>query len=397
MFRRFIKQLRRYRSRPQPCTDLARLEVQSDRLGYLGEDRGNAVCIAAALDWLARAQDQSASQDGGVARAYSLNRGWQPSYPETTGYIIPTYLEQSVRLDNADLSRRAKRMLDWLVWIQMPGGGFQGGVIGGEPKQPVAFNTGQILLGLAAGEQVFGRYREALTSAAGWLVQIQARDGGWPAFTSPFASPGAKTFDTHIAWGLFAADQVVPGHGYADAAMANTRWAVAQQSSVGWFSKCCLTDATQPLTHTLGYALRGVLEAHLHTGDRAALESALRCARGMLTALQPNGFLPGRLRSNWSPAAEWACVTGTAQTAYCWLRLFQLTGDSSLLKAGQLANQFVRRTMKFGDNPDTAGAVKASVPVNGDYNGYEYLNWAAKFAIDSFALEMSLQCKSPSP
>src|SRR3712207_6815520 len=78
----------------------------------LGPDPGIDRAIDAALVWLGRAQDGSVTQDGGVARHFSLETGWSSSYPETTGYIIPTLLDHAVlRNDNA-LRQRAKRMLD---------------------------------------------------------------------------------------------------------------------------------------------------------------------------------------------------------------------------------------------------------------------------------------------
>lgn len=47
-------------------------------------------------------------------------------------------------------------MLDCLVAIKMPGGGFHSGMLNGTPKVPVTFNTSQILTGLAAGTNAFG-------------------------------------------------------------------------------------------------------------------------------------------------------------------------------------------------------------------------------------------------
>src|SRR5262245_38916208 len=46
--------------------------------------------LRAAADWLTRAQD--ATDDGGVSGRFLLKSGWTSSYPETTGYIIPTFL-----------------------------------------------------------------------------------------------------------------------------------------------------------------------------------------------------------------------------------------------------------------------------------------------------------------
>ena len=80
-------------------------------------------------------------------------------------------------------------MLDWLVSIQFPAGGFQAGRIEAQPRVPVTFNTGQILLGLAAGFAEFGdNYRDAMCRAADWLVSTQDADGCWRKFPSPFTT-----------------------------------------------------------------------------------------------------------------------------------------------------------------------------------------------------------------
>ncbi len=120
-----------------------------DRWEGLGSDPGIEWAVKEGLAWLGRAQDASATQDGGVARDYCLSEGWAASYPETTGYIIPTMLAHAGLRSEDLLRRRARRMLDWLVSIQLPGGGFQGGMVNQSPVVPVTFNTGQILIGLA--------------------------------------------------------------------------------------------------------------------------------------------------------------------------------------------------------------------------------------------------------
>ncbi len=53
--------------------------------------------LQAALDWIGRAQN--ASGDGGISKGYHvIRRRWSPSYPETTGYTIPTLLNAAVEL-----------------------------------------------------------------------------------------------------------------------------------------------------------------------------------------------------------------------------------------------------------------------------------------------------------
>lgn len=350
--------------------------------------------IDAVLAWLCRAQDCSASKDGGVSRDYSLIHGWASSYPETTGYIVPNFLDQARLTGDSGLRERAGRMLDWLKAIQLPSGAIQGGKVDSRPVAPVPFNTGQVLLGFAAGEREFGTCRQALVRAADWLVEVQDPDGCWRKHQSPFAVPGDKTFDTHIAWGLLEAERVEPGRGYADAALLNVRWALTHQRENGWIDQCCLSDFSEPLTHTLGYALRGVLEAYRFGHEPQCLAAARRTADGLLAAQHPDGFLAGQFRSDWSAAARWACLTGIAQIAHCWLMLYQYTGEARYRDAAFRANAYIRRTVATAGPANLRGAVRGSFPVDGAYCRYSYPNWAAKFLVDSLGLELSVRATS---
>jgi hypothetical protein len=282
-------------------------------------------------------------------------------------------------------------MLNWLVKIQFESGAFQGGKIDSDPVKPVTFNTGQIVFGLAHGETTFGGYRAALERAADWLVNTQDSDGCWRSYPTPFASRGEKTYETHVAWALLEAERVHPNRGYAEAALKNIRWAItSKQRDNGWLADCCLTDPTAPLTHTLGYALRGLIEGYRFRADEKISAAAHRTADALLTKLGKDGFLAGRFRANWSAAVPWVCLTGTAQVAQCWLMLYEDTGDARYLDAGKRANAFVRRTVRLDAPEVMRGGVKGSYPVDGGYGPFEYPNWAAKFLIDSLALEERL-------
>ena len=250
-------------------TATAKAERQRDRQGLPAETPDLETAIREAVAWLCRAQDSSLSADGGVAHNYSLIHGWSTSYPETTGYIVPTLLAAADRGGELaeEIRQRARRMLDWLVKVQLPCGAFQAGLIDTTPVVPVTFNTGQVLLGLAAGVRVFGdEFRPALSRAADWLVKTQDADGCWRQYPTPFAVPGEKTYETHVAWGLLEAARLGESR-WADAALANVQWALRKQAANGWFDLCCLSDRTRPLTHTLGYALRGIIEAYRFTND----------------------------------------------------------------------------------------------------------------------------------
>jgi hypothetical protein len=388
--RRLLQQIRAMNCHLHLAAE-AKAEYRQDCLRRLGPDPGIERAIDEGVAWLGRAQDRSASADGGVARHYSPVTGWSTSYPETTGYIIPTMLDYARLRSDEHARQRAKRMLDFLVSIQFPDGGFQGGRIGATPVVPVAFNTGQILLGLASGVREFGWHREAMCRAADWLVRTQDPDGCWRKYPSPFAAPGEKTYEIHATWGLLEAARLEPAKHYAEAALANVRWALRQQRANGWFEQCCLTDPSRPLTHTLGYALRGIIEAYRFSRDDTLLQAARKTADGLLTAVRGDGFLPGRLHPNWHGAVRWACLTGTVQIALCWLMLYQDTGDVRYRDAAFAANRYVRRTMRIDCPLDTRGAIKGSLPIYSPYGTYQYLNWACKFFVDANMLERAVR------
>jgi hypothetical protein len=288
-------------------------------------------------------------------------------------------------------------MLDWLLAIQLPSGGFQGGKVDSIPVEAVTFNTGQIVLGLAAGEAAFGNCATALRRAADWLVETQDADGCWRKFPTPFATPGEKTYETHVAWALLEAARILPGRGYSEAAMKNLHWAIGKQRDNGWLEDCCLTDSARPLTHTLGYALRGFLEGYRYSEDSSLAVAARRTADALLTKIAPDGFLPGRFHPDWSPAAPWACLTGSAQLAHCFLLLYEDTGEVRYLDGARRANAFVRRTVRLDGPAGIKGGVKGSFPVNGGYGAFEYPNWAPKFLIDSLLVERGLAMTVSAP
>jgi hypothetical protein len=308
---------------------------------------------------------------------------------------VPTLIDAGKRLGDKDLLRRARRMLDWLVGIQFPDGGFQGGTIGASPIVPVTFNTGQILMGLAAGAREWGApYDDRMHRAARWLVDTIDEDGCWRRFPTPFAAFGEKVYETHVSWGLIeAARASMDSHAatlYAATARRNCLWAITHQRSNGWFDKCCLEQPEAPLTHTIGYAMRGLIEVYDYTRDASLLSAAQLTGRSVAARVGADGFLAGRLASDWSPAATWACLTGSAQIGHALLLLYAETGDENLRNAGSRLLGYVRRTVPLEGPTGIRGGVRGSHPVDGDYGTYEFLNWAAKFLLDGCSYERTL-------
>ena len=49
--------------------------------------------LSRAMKWLVRAAE--VKKNKGVSHSYAFLRGWRGSYPETVGYIIPTFFKYS--------------------------------------------------------------------------------------------------------------------------------------------------------------------------------------------------------------------------------------------------------------------------------------------------------------
>jgi DUF1680 family protein len=350
--------------------------------------------LEAVMLWLCRAQD--ATGTGGVSRSYSLRfrrahgrRGWLAAYPETTGYIIPTFLAYAAWARRAEYRERALRMAEWEIDVQMESGAVQGGVIGHTPT-PAIFNTGQVLFGWAAAHRETGdpRFQKAAGRAADFLVEAQDPDGAWRRHGSRFARSGVNVYDARTAWGLLDASRITGDPRHREGALRNLRFVLTRQRANGWFEDCCLDDNRRPLLHTIAYTMEGLLEAGTIAGEAAFIDAARRAADALLARQRPDGSLGGRFDAEWRPAARWSCLTGDAQTSIVWLRLAEITADPRYADAARRMNQYLMSTQDLESaDPGVRGGIKGSDPIYGEYGSHEYLNWAAKFFADALMLE----------
>ena len=373
------------------------------RLRAIGETVGwgatkpqeNGVHLAAAMSWLCRAQDttkRGGVRDDGVSQTFLVrSRIWAPSYPETTGYIIPTFYDYWRRTDDDEFRRRAVRMADWECVVQHPDGGVLAGALG-DSDQPTIFNTGQVLFGWVRAFQEEGTeaYREAAARAASWLCAVQDDDGCWRRFASPMTRATVNLYNTRSAWGLAQAHAITGEKRFLEAAIRNIDWALTQQQENGWFPHNCLTDDAQPFTHTIAYALRGILEVGAATGGASYIDAARRTADALEAAVPADGRLPGRFDGAWRPTVRWCCLTGLAQVGLALGRLYQITGEERYASALRRGNRFLKTTQKLGGDADERGGIKGSHPINGGYHTWQYPNWAAKFFADALMLEDGL-------
>lgn len=335
---------------------------------------------AAAINWLCRAQDVAG--DGGVSAGFHLKDGWLPSYPETTGYIACTFFDQADARVRPDLERRAWRMIDWLMTLQLEGGGFPG-QFGSRARSPIVFNTGQILFGLVrAAERDRGRHdlREAAVRAAGWLVDVMDSDGVWRRHTHQGV---IHSYNSRTAWALLRCWRLCGDPLLRDAALRNLTSVLSGQRADGFLSHAGFLTGEPPYLHTIAYAIRGLLEGGLLLECDELIESARVAAEALAERMLAENSLAGAYNEGWRPAAKYRCLTGEAQMAIIWARLFEHTGRGQLLDACRLALRHLARTQVTQGAAAVRGAIAGSHPIWGRYSRFEFPNWAAKFFVDA--------------
>jgi len=333
-----------------------------------------------------RAQDTGV--DRGISYGARFGDGFLPSYPETTGYVIPTFLRLADALGDADFVRRAVEAADWEIQVQMPCGAVMAGRVTEVPR-PAVFNTGQVLLGWSA---VFERtqeprFRHAALRAADWLLEVQEPGGEWVKGNSPLANAQSTVYNVKAAWGLCRAGLVLGRDEYVEAAIKNAECALYQQTENGWFRQCCLTDSERPLLHTIAYTLQGLIGIGLLTKRTDFNGAAVKTANALLALMDQRGFIPGRIRADFTGAVDWCCLTGSAQTSIVWARLHDITGDPSYREACVSVNRYLIEGHDVTSvDPSIRGGVAGSWPVWGEYGQYMVLNWATKFFVDALLL-----------
>src|SRR6266498_4302255 len=86
--------------------------IALDLAGGMEPEYAHGDHLRAAIDWLVLAQDvrSNKADAGGVSAGWSFEDGWLPSYPETSGYIVETFLAAAEALDLPELVDRAHRI-----------------------------------------------------------------------------------------------------------------------------------------------------------------------------------------------------------------------------------------------------------------------------------------------
>ena len=349
--------------------------------------------LRAAAGWLAAAQDSQG--DGGFSGRYKLASGWSSSYPETTGYIIPTLLKLADHWGEPQWRDRAARAIDFLLGLQLADGAFPGGEVLENRTRPSPFNSAQILHGLTHWARSTGDGRAAAAAArcAAWLMSVQDADG---AYRRHFYLDVAATYAAHLSCWLAEYGDAFGDSAALASAERHLDWVLARQDkATGWFDLAGFTEDQHrdrnAYTHTIAYTVAGVLTTSLILKRQDGIAAARQAAEGIMRRLELSRRLPGVLDWRWREVEHPQCLTGNAQMALSWFALTRADGDWRFANAGFKALDLVKHAqLRENANPGLAGGIGGSDPVWGSYIPKALPNWAAKYFIDGLLEKRSL-------
>jgi hypothetical protein len=365
--------------------------IADDRLWPASQPRlEHEVHPGGAINWVCNAQDvrNGVADSGSVSAGWSFEDGWLPSYPETTGYIIETFLAAADILQQLELAERAQRMIDWELSIQLPDGAFPGH-FGETGSRSVIFNTGQIMHGMVAGYTQLGREDclQAAVQAGHWLRQQQDDDGCWRKFEH---NDMPHVYNTRATWALLVTGLLAGDEELVLSAKRNLEWALTRQTASGWFACNAFTPERSPFTHTIAYAIRGFMESGVLLGEERFLQAAVTAARALANVQRQDGWLAGAYQDGWVADAGYCCLTGLAQMSLNWTRLAQITGEDHFRARARAGLDYLKTTQKLAaSDAAVRGGIAGSSPIWGDYSRFEYPNWAAKFFADALMMDMT--------
>ena len=327
------------------------------------------------IDWLKKAQEATA--DSGISRGFSLiergkaNRfGWQPSYPETSGYIIPTLIEASEILCEPELKERARKIADWEINITNLEGGVSGGNIG-KFSEPVVFDTGQVMRGLLAVYKETGqeKYLKQAEKSANWIVKNWKEE---------------KVFDCYAFAPVAELGKLTKNDKFKKTAERCGQFAQKMQNKNGWFAECDFEkQRADPLLHTLGYAIDGLWDIGEILDRKDFKDSAKLALLGALSQMDERGYIAGRLNKEWKGTVAWACLTGIAQTGVTAMKIYKAEGNNFYRAKAYLAKEFLKTCQNLCEEKyGGLGALWGSFPISGEYNSWQALNWPVKYFSD---------------
>jgi hypothetical protein len=362
----------------------------------LFQENNDRTHLDEAMKWLTHSQDVD-SVDDGCSCVFYLKNGWGVSYPETSGYILATYIAYAELTGDQSYIKRAIAIGDWEIKIQAPNGGVYSNP---EPGDIRVFNTGQVILGWCLLYEETGgqQYLDASIRAGDYLIAEQEEDGSWVKDTYS----GSRTYEARVDWALLKLAKLSGNNSYRIVAIKNLCWVLSKQRENGWFDSSGFKDEL-PIMHVIIYTLRGLLECEM-TGDETLkeldlMEAVTKSVDALCYAANTQfvngieGMVPSAFDENWNGVMKDSCLTGNAQFVILLYRLAHIVEDNEYyLKTADLVLSATKRTQIVDTSlQHIKGALAGTFPIYQGYVHDGYPNWATKFLADALLMKIGYE------
>jgi uncharacterized protein YyaL (SSP411 family) len=337
------------------------------------------------LLWLKDSFD--ATNRRGSSAYFSLLRhwksgGWAAAYPETTGYIIETFLDYYEKTGEQWLLDYAIEAAEWLCTLQKENGALPGGL--GENGEESVFNTGMMLFGLNRAYLATNKviFKNTIEKAVCWLMSILENDFSWKkgAYTKNYV----PTYYTRVVWAVLESNKILQNADIQEnmiKALAFYKEFVNVNHSI----KNWAFEPQKPAyTHTIAYAQRGFLECGNLLNDQESIQIAKNIALKISELFEKDGKIAGSYDECWTPDHNYICLTGNAQLSLNAARLFEVTQDDFYFLLAKKIFKTVENAPSRLPLKGYRGGIAGSYPAWGDYRKMSYPNWAAKFWLDAY-------------
>ena len=139
-------------------------------------------------------------------------------------------------------------------------------------------------------------------------------------------------------------------------------------------------------THTIAYAIRGVLECGINDNNDEWILSAKKSFEAISDLILDNGFLSARIDNAANPLSDYVCLVGNCQMSIIGCKLYEIFGSKNFLGKSQILLNYVKSKQIVSEDSNTNGGIPGSWPLSGHYNSFRLPNWSAKFFIDAMLI-----------
>jgi malonyl-CoA O-methyltransferase len=259
------------------------------------------------------------------------------SYPEVTGYMIPTLYKTGER-------ELAKQYAAWLMEQQNDDGSFSAA-----DGIPYPFDTGQVMRGFLTVLDDMPEIEEPLKRACSYIINNMAVNGRIKSF---YDDKITEYVHLYVLPPLFESGKRLQENSFIEAAQRSLEYYKSQPDLIEF----------NVISHFYGY----IMEALVDMGETELAKKGME----VITKLQnKNGLIPAY------KDVDWICVPGQAQLAIVYYKL-------GLKKQGDMALDYLKKKQRSG------GGFFGSLGKGAKYFYKKEISWAVKFFIDAYYLKI---------